>query len=258
MIRYLRDLFQRRDLVAYLITSNLKAQHRNSMLGYLWWLLDPLFGLLIYSFVVAQIFGRGGDNYGAFLAVGLIAWRWFAATTIAATSSIVRQSAIIAQVQLPKIVFPITDTFTGFFHFVFGLAVVEVGLLLWGITPGSSLLWLPWITLVQLLFTLAVSAALAYAGVFLRDLEAMMGHALSFWFFVSPIIWRPEMAPEAVRWLLVLNPMTHLLGAYQGALVTHEPPTHRPLLVIAVLSVVAAAGLVVMYSRHEHRMIRAL
>ena len=182
------------------------------MLGYLWWLLDPLFGLLIYSFVVAQIFGSGGDDYGAFLAVGLIVWRWFAATTIAATSSIVRQSAIIAQVQLPKIVFPITDTFTGFFHFVFGLAVVEVGLPAMGYHAG---LVAPVAALDNARPVVVHAGRERGAGlcrVFCVIFEAMMGHALSFWFFVSPIIWRPEMAPEAVRWLLVLNPMTHLLG----------------------------------------------
>jgi lipopolysaccharide transport system permease protein/teichoic acid transport system permease protein len=258
VIPYLHDLFQRRDLIAYLITSGLKAQHRNSALGYLWWLLDPLFGLLVYSFIVERIFGRGGENYWAFLAVGLIVWRWLAATTTAATSSIVRQSAVITQVQVPKIVFPITETFTGLFHFVFGLVIVATALLAWGLTPGWSLIWLPWIVFVQLLFTLALSTALAYFGVFLRDLDAMMSHALRFWFFASPVIWRPEMMPESVRWLLVLNPMTYVLAAYRSVLVTHEPVGHGPLAVMALSSLVVVAGLVGVYSRHEHRIIRAL
>jgi len=62
MKKYLTDLYKRKDLILYLVTSGLKAQHRNSFLGYFWWLLDPLLGVFIYYFVVVVVFRRGGGG----------------------------------------------------------------------------------------------------------------------------------------------------------------------------------------------------
>ncbi|HXK61769.1 MAG TPA: ABC transporter permease, partial [Acidobacteriota bacterium] len=63
MNKYLHELARRKDLLLYLVVSGLKAQHRNTILGYFWWLLDPLLGVLIYYFVVVIVFKRGGDDY---------------------------------------------------------------------------------------------------------------------------------------------------------------------------------------------------
>jgi len=72
MKKYLTDLYKRKDLITYLVVSGLKAQHRNSLLGYFWWLLDPLLGVLIYYFIVVIIFRKaGGPDYGVFLVIGM-------------------------------------------------------------------------------------------------------------------------------------------------------------------------------------------
>ena len=88
MNQYLRDLIRRKDLLAYLTTSGLKAQHRNSILGYFWWLLDPLIGVLIYYFIVVIVFDRSdGPDYGLYLVIGMIVWRWLSSTFQAASKS---------------------------------------------------------------------------------------------------------------------------------------------------------------------------
>lgn len=77
MRRYLNELYKRKDLILYLVTSGLKAQHRNTFLGYFWWLLDPLLGALIYYFIVVVVFRRGGNDYAMYLLIGIIAWRLY-------------------------------------------------------------------------------------------------------------------------------------------------------------------------------------
>jgi len=258
MKRYLLDLYRRRDLVALLVTSGLKAQHRNSMLGYLWWLLDPFLGVLIYYFVVVTVFRRGGEGYGPFLVVGMVVWRWLGATTSAASQAIVKQAGIITHVELPKIVFPIAEAATGLVHFGFGLVVVMLLFLAWHILPGVALLSLPLIVVSQFLFTLALASMIAYVGVFLRDLEPLMGHLLRLWFFASPVIWRPDMVPAEATSLLPANPMSHLLAAYRDVLIGQRLPSLGPLAVIGIASAIAVAWMTYVYSRHEHRMVRVL
>ncbi|NLZ93023.1 MAG: ABC transporter permease, partial [Firmicutes bacterium] len=81
----------------YLVTSGLKAQHRNSYLGYFWWLLDPLLGIGIYYFLMVVLLGRGDSpGYGGFLVVGMVVWRWLSSTVNASAKSIVRQAGIVS------------------------------------------------------------------------------------------------------------------------------------------------------------------
>ena len=258
MKRYVLELHRRRDLIAYLVTSGLKAQHRNAVLGYLWWLLDPLLGVLIYYFVVAILFGRGGEGYGPYLIVGMVVWRWLGSTIGAASGTIVRQAGIVTQVYLPKIVFPVTEAMTGLVNFGFGLLVVAIIFLAWSIRPGLAVLWLPCIALVQLLFTMALASIVAYVGVFLRDAETMMSHVVRIWFFASPVIWQVDLIPEGARWLLDLNPIAHLLTAYRDVLIGNQGPSPGPLVALGILSLAVLMGMTFIYSRYEHRMIKVL
>lgn len=255
---YLLELYRRADLIGYLISSGLKAQHRNSILGYLWWLLDPLLGVLIYYFVVVGVFSRGGEDYGPFLVIGMVVWRWLGASAGAASQSIVKQAGIITHVAMPKIVFPITETVTGLVHFGFGLLVVLGIFLTWGIRPGAAVVWLPAIVLAQFLFTIAIAAILGYFGVFLRDLDVVMSHVFRVWFFASPVIWTVDMLPAGLRWIVDANPMAWLLSAYRDVLMYDRTPPLAPLVVLMLASLAVIGAAVLLYSRHEHRIVKAL
>src|SRR5690625_5591259 len=125
MKAYLRELFKRKDLLLYLVKSGLKAEHRNSYLGYFWWLLDPLLNVLVYYFLVVIILDRGGENYALFLVIGLVVWRWISSSINSSAKSVLRYSSIIRQVYLPKSIFPLSFTITQLFNFMFGLGVID-------------------------------------------------------------------------------------------------------------------------------------
>jgi len=256
--RYLGDLLRRRDLTLYLVSSQLKAQHRNTFLGYFWWLLDPLLGVFVYYFVVVVVFQRGGADYGPFLVVGLIVWRWLSASVGGASHAIVSRAGVITQVALPKFIFPLTLTLSGLINFGFGLLVIAAFFLYWGILPGTALVWLPVVLLGQTLFTLVLTSLLAYASVFVRDTDTLVNHLMRVWFFVSPVIWHQSMVPARLGWLFTINPMAHFLSAYRDILMSNQRPDLIALVAISALSFVAVAGMVAFYSRNEHRAIKAL
>ncbi len=258
MKRYLRDLYRRRDLILYLVASNLKAQHRNAFLGYFWWLLDPLLGVLTYYFVVVIVFRRGGEDYGTYLIIGMIVWRWLSATVSAASHAIVGQAGIITQVYLPKVVFPISVTLSGLINFGFGLLVIALFFLFWGILPGVAILWFPHVALMQLLLMMALASVIAYVCVFLRDIDTLVNHLMRLWFFGSPVIWSEETIPERARWLLEINPMAHFLAAYRGMLMDNRSPDPLPLLTIGLISTAVVIFMTHVYCQHEHRIIKAL
>jgi lipopolysaccharide transport system permease protein/teichoic acid transport system permease protein len=258
MKRYLHEVYKRKDLLLYLVTSGLKAQHRNTFLGYFWWLLDPLLGVLIYYFVVVVVFHRGGDDYGMFLVIGMVVWGWLSSTVSVAAKSIVAQAGIITQVYLPKVMFPVGVTLSQLINFGFGLCVIALFFIFFGLIPGSAVLWLPYIMLMQLLFMLAIASLCAYVCVFVRDIDSLVSHLLRLWFFGSPVIWREELVPEGHRWLLEINPMTHFLASYRGVLMANVNPDYVTLFSIGSISIIALLFMTYFYSQHEHKIIKAL
>jgi lipopolysaccharide transport system permease protein/teichoic acid transport system permease protein len=228
------------------------------MLGYFWWLLDPLFGVLIYYFIVVFVFRHGEADYGVFLALGMIVWRWLSSTVSLASRSIITQAGIISQVYLPKLIFPLGASLTHLFHFGFGLLAVTPLLVVFGIFPGKAWLWLPFITTMQFLFLTALAAVFAYACVFVRDIDNLVAHILRLWFFASPVIWHAEMVPEKVRWILAINPMAHFLTSYRDVFMRGARPDHVPLLLIGFISVLTVGVLALYYSRHEHEIVKIL
>jgi lipopolysaccharide transport system permease protein/teichoic acid transport system permease protein len=258
MKKYLGELYKRKDLFFYLVISGLKAQHRNSFLGYFWWLLDPLLGVLIYYFVVVVVFQRGGADYGVYLVIGMVVWRWLGATASSSSKSIISQSGIITQVYLPKVIFPLGAAMTQLINFAFGLVVIAAFLVFFKIVPGMEILWLPYIMLMQLLFLAAISLLLAYFCVFVRDIDTVINHILRLWFFGSPVIWYGEMIPEGFRWIVGVNPMAYFLDSYRSVLMYQAGPNLTGLSVIGLLSVLLIFAMIYVYSRYEHKIIKAL
>src|SRR5699024_4772115 len=180
---------KRKDLLYYLVKSGLKAEHRNSYLGYFWWLLDPLLNVLVYYFLVVIILGRGGEDYPVFLVIGLVVWRWISTSINSSAKSILRYSSIVNQVYLPKSIFPLSFTITQLFNFLFGLIVIAIFLLFFGVMPGWQIVYLPILIIVTLVFLLAIGLVLGYFTVFVRDIDNLLSHVIRVFFYASPIIW---------------------------------------------------------------------
>ena len=259
MKKYLKDLYIRKDLILYLVTSGLKAQNKNSFLGYFWWLLDPFLNVLLYYFVVVVIFKRAdGENYGIYLVVGLIIWRWLHSTISAASRSITSQGGIISQVYLPKGIFPLGASIAQLINFGFGVIVIFLFLIYFGVHPGFKIFWLPLIVFVQLVFMTTIAYLVAYICVFVRDFTNIIEHILRIWFFGSPIIWYDSMIPDKARLLLEINPMYHFLVSYRNIFIYNSNPEYLALICIGVGSIIINIVMIYFYYRYEYKIIKAL
>src|SRR5699024_4039229 len=156
MNAYIKEIKKRTDLILYLVKSGLKAEHRNSYLCYLWWLLDPLLSIAVYYFLVVIILYRGGADYLVFLVIGLIFWRWISSSINASAKSVLRYSVIINQVALPKMIFPVSFALSQLVNFLFGLVVISIFLAIFGVMPTWHIVYLPLIIIITLLFLLAI------------------------------------------------------------------------------------------------------
>ncbi|WP_280770750.1 ABC transporter permease [Salipaludibacillus daqingensis] len=260
MKTYIAEMIKRKDLLMYLVKSGLKAEHRNSYLGYFWWLLDPLLNVVVYYFLVSVILGRGSDefNFAVFLVIGLIAWRWIMTTINTSSKAIIKYSSIINQVYLPKSIFPLSFTFTQMFNFAFGVVVIAIFLIVNGIVPGWQVIFMPLIIVVQLVFLIAISFILAYVTVFIRDMDHLLTHVTRVLFYSSPIIWEGGRLPPEYGWVLEINPVAIIVTSYRDVLMFQSTPNISSLLIIGVTSILVSILALYYYSKNEHKIIKAL
>lgn len=258
MKQYIEEIKKRKDLLLYLVKSGLKAEHRNSYLGYFWWLLDPLLNVAVYYFLVVIILGRGGPDFPVFLVIGLVVWRWISSSINSSANSILRYSSIINQVYLPKFLFPLSFTITQLVNFLFGLVIIGIFLAVYGVMPSWHIVYLPIIIIITLTFLLAVGSVLGFFTVFVRDIDNLLTHSMRILFYASPIIWEGGRLPPEYGWAVAINPVAHLVTAFRDVLMYHQIPNFVSLTVIFLLSVLIIVNMVYYYSNNEHKIIKAL
>jgi lipopolysaccharide transport system permease protein/teichoic acid transport system permease protein len=240
------------------VKSGLKAEHRNSYLGYFWWLLDPLLNIAVYYFLVVIILDRGGPDFAVFLVIGLVVWRWISSSINTSANSILRYSSIINQVYLPKFIFPLSFSITQLVNFLFGVIVIAIFLSLNGVWPSWHVVLLPVMIMITFTFLLAIGSLLGFFTVFVRDIDNLLSHVIRIFFYASPIIWEGGRLPPEYGWAVAINPIAHLVTGFRDVLMYHKIPDFFTLGGIFLASVFIIVNMLNHYAKNEHKIIKAL
>lgn len=230
MLASLRQLFRYRALVAGLVTRELRARYRGSVLGFFWSFVNPLLSLLIYTFVFTVVMPgirpRAYEPYALFMFCGILPWTWFSSSLLEASNVLISGGNLIRKVLFPAEVLPLVTVFSGLVHFALGLPILVAFLLYYRMpVEPVDLAWFPLIVLIQLVLTTGLALLVSALTVHFRDVRDLLQHLLTLWFFATPIIYPLSLAPANVQRLLDLNPFTHLAVAYQEVLFVPGPFT---------------------------------
>ncbi len=258
MKKYISELIKRKDLLIYLVVSGLKAQHRNTYLGYLWWILDPLLMGLVYYFLRVVILGMEGEYIGAFLIIGLVAFKWFTSVFSGGAKSISSKAGIITQVYMPKAIFPISTVLSQLANFTFSLVVIAGFLAFYRLVPTAYIFWLPVIMAVNVIFLTALGLIMAYYAMLVRDIENVTSHISRFLRYASPVIWEAGRLPEEYSYVMDYNPLAFLINSYRNVLMYGTAPEYQNLFITGVISMAVIMYMFYFYDRNEHKLIRAL
>ncbi len=254
----IRETLSRRRLIAYLVRADVKKSGADTLLGNVWWIMDPLLQMLVYYVLVGVILQRGGPDYPLFILAAILPWKWFASTVGDGVGSVSTQERLVKQIYFPKLVLPFATTVSGIVHFAFGL--VPLTALMMIAYPERASLWvllIPVVAIVQLVFSLAVATALAAVNVFYRDIGNLSRHLLRFWFYLSPALYGlDEVAKlsenhQGIALWYTVNPWTYLLGAYRDLIYYGRAPEWGPLVVVLLVSLVLLALAILLFKRLE-------
>ena len=229
LLTRLRELLRYRELIRNLVVSDVKARYKNSLLGFVWSLLNPLAMMMVFTVVFGVLWpNQQLENYPIFLLCGLLPWNYFSASIIGSSNSIVAQANLIKKVYFPREVLPIAAVLAQLVNFLLALLVLFVALLVFR-SHFSPWLWiLPLIILIQTVFAIGIGLILSTLQVFYRDTMMVMEVVMLAWFFLTPIIYSASQLPavyhvagldlDVRRLLYIVNPMASLINVYRDLL----------------------------------------
>jgi lipopolysaccharide transport system permease protein len=230
ILKNFKELFRYRILIQNLVSRELKARYRGTVLGYFWSLFNPLLLMIVYTVVFGFIirprdpaFEGSPWLYALFLFCGVLPWQvWFASSSLESANVLLVQGNLIKKILFPVEILPVVVVTSNFIHFLLGLPILFVFVPILGKGYTPFLLFLPAVILVQYVFTLGFAFLVSSLTVHFRDIKDILANLLTFWFFASPIIYPMTFSSiQEHKWLnifLNLNPMTHIMQGYQNCI----------------------------------------
>ncbi|MDW5327582.1 ABC transporter permease [Plantactinospora sp. KLBMP9567] len=243
-------VWSHRNTLRLLVRRDLAVKYQQSVLGYLWSLIEPLGMGVIYFFVFGVLYrsatdrhlGDAADSYPLFLITGIFAWMWTSSAISEATAALTGQARLITTMNLPREVFPIGRVAGRFAEYLAGLPILVGVAIVYAsldrIEFGWSLLALPLAVLIQATLLVGIALLLSSLNVLMRDIERLMRLVTRVLFYATPIIYpltlvRDSSLPDWVKIVYELNPLVGIFQLHHAVWYPDEFPDAR-LLGVAV------------------------
>ncbi|WP_404468978.1 ABC transporter permease [Sutcliffiella horikoshii] len=227
-----------REFILFSSKYELKAQVANTFMGYFWWLLDPLFHMIVYTIVVTIIFDGRMEGFPIFVFCALLPWKWYTATVMNSANCIRSKLGILNQTYIPKFILPLIQVIVNFLKFVFGLLILFPMMYIFNIQLSVHFFEILFVIFINFLFLYACTLVVAHFGVFFKDMKNVLTHFIRLWFYLSPALYSLDQIPESVRFLWWFNPNTTLFESYRNVVMFESSPLYFQLSILGLISIV--------------------
>ncbi len=216
----LRELWEYRELVYFLVWRDVKVRYKQTVLGAAWAIIQPFLTMVVFSLFFGQLAKVPSDGvpYPIFSYTALVPWTIFSYGLGQASNSLVSSAALIQKVYFPRLAAPIAVVLSSIVDFVPAFLVL-LGMMLWyGLLPTIHVLWLPLFLLLALVTSLGVGLWLSALNVQFRDIRYTVPFLTQLWLFATPIAYPSSLLPQPWRTLYGLNPMAGVVEGFRWAL----------------------------------------
>lgn len=237
MFRYLKNT----DVLITMIKFDFKLRYRGTALGVIWSLLAPFLLAIILFLVFKNIFSWF-ENFASYVLVGVFVFRFFQIASSVGMNSIVDKANIVTKTNIERETIPLSITFSyGISSFLEIIVVIPIVCILGG-KIGASIMFLPILHFVYIVFLFGLNLILSSMMVYFRDLNQIWELLTNIFFFISPVVYPLQTIPENYRDLYMLNPLTCILEIYRGIIINDFFPFERFLYLLCVTLLVLLAG----------------
>lgn len=250
----LREAVHYRDLFAFLVWRDIKVRYRQTILGGLWAILQPLIAMLVFTFVFNRMAGvkSGAAPYPLFAFAGLVPWTFFSAGMSQSSNSLIGNQALVSKIYFPRVFIPLGSISALGLDLFLSLGLYAVLLVYYHWRLTSAVLLLPVFILTAFLAAGGAGLVLSALNVNFRDVKYAVPFLIQMGIFVTPVIYPVSYVPHRWRWVAALNPMTGVVLGFRHALLGTPEPWDLILTSLTVCVVLFLAGLFI-FRRMERR-----
>jgi len=244
-----RNISHNVDVIFVLAQKDFKLRYRNSVLGFLWSLLNPLGYMIILTIVFSLLLHVNVPNFAAWVLIGLLIWRFFSLGTSQGLFSIIGNPSLVTNVYLPRYLIVLSNNLANLFGALLEFIIFIPLLVFLGVIPTFYLLFLPVIVLLEFLLIFGLSLSLAPLNVKYRDFYQLWEVALQLGFFLSPIVYDAQLVPSRFRLAYSLNPVTGLIQSARDIFLLGRLPSILDLSLVSIaVAVLLCIGAIVFRS----------
>ena len=239
------ELWHYRELLYSFIERDVKIRYKQTALGFLWAIIQPLFLMVVFTLFfgnLAQVPSEG-IPYPLFSFAALLPWTLFAEGLTRSTTSMVSNANIMTKVYFPRLIMPLSGILSPLVDFAIAFVILIIMMAYYGFVPTLAIVLLPAFILLAVLTSFAVGLWLSALNVKYRDFQYTLPFLIQLWLFVSPVVYPASMVPQQWQFLYALNPMSGVIEGFRWALFGTNPPQAMIFISVCVVVVLLIGGL---------------
>lgn len=249
----LREFWEAREVLYRFGIRDLVLRYRQTAVGVLWVVIQPLAAAGIFAVVFGQVakLPSNGIPYFLFSLAGMLAWNTFNNIVGRSSTSLVANQALVSKVFFPRLMVPLSSVVSVIVDFAVGLGLLVILLFVFGVNPGWGVLATPLWLLMAMLLASGIGAAASAVTVKYRDLTYVLPWLLQILLYATPIAYSLDAVPSRLRWIFEINPLTWLMEIVRWSTLGQPLPPVWQLVALPLFSVVVFLGGVLVFQRYE-------
>ncbi len=227
MKRFIENTKRYFKYAVYSARADLKAEVAGSYLNWLWWILDPMFFMMIYIFIASVVFKTTEPYFPVFIFTGLTVWDYFNRNINASVKIVSANRAIVTKIYIPKYILVLQKSFVTFFKMLISWGLVVILMFLWKVPLTIHILYFIPILLVLYMVTFGISLILTHFGIFIEDLGNVVALGLRLLFYLSGIFYNivTRIPKPFNKILLNCNPVAFIINSFRDTLLYGKAPS---------------------------------
>lgn len=242
----LRKVVAYRRLIFLFAKRDIKVKYSQTYVGLLWSILQPIAGIIIFTYFFGRLLnvGTDGSPYPLFVLTGLIVWYYFSYIVAYSGISLIESQHVLKKVYFPRIILPFSKALTGLADFSIWVVMLIVLMIYYGITPSYKIIFFPIFVLLIIFTGLTVGIWVSALTYRYRDMIHIIPYLIGFSIFVTPVFYPVHILPKELNILLYINPMAGIISGVRWCLLdTISFPFKYllgivPMLILFILSLV--------------------
>lgn len=249
----MNTILQHRQLILRLATTDFKLRYKNSILGFFWSLLEPLFMLIVLYVVFSNLMRVNVEHYQLFLLLGIICWGFFDKGTNMGIHSIIGNPTMVKKIYFPREILVMSSCLTALFMTLLEFVVFAGFMIIFRVMPGIDILIAPFIFFIEFVLIFGTALALSSINVLYRDIQYIWRVILQAGFFATPILYQTSMLPASIVPYLNLNPMARVIEMMRNLVIYDRMIGIGDVLYIIMVSLVMLVTGYMIFTKIEPR-----